>query len=92
MNVKEPVLVAVPPAVVTRIGPLIIEDGTFAVICVALLTTNEAAGVPLNETANAPMKLRPVMTTGVPDGPDVGLKLVIAGADALKHLPELSAA
>ena len=37
-KLNEAALVAVPPAVVTEIGPVVMELGTVAVICVALLT------------------------------------------------------
>src|SRR6185437_2757149 len=46
-------LVAVPPGVVTAIGPLVALEGTVAVICVAELTVKVAA-VPWNVTAVAP--------------------------------------
>jgi hypothetical protein len=64
---------------VTVIGPLVVPEATVAVICVALFTVNVPAGVPLNETAVTPVKLVPVMTTDVPTGPLVGVKLLIAG-------------
>jgi hypothetical protein len=37
-TVKEPELVAVPPGVVTEIGPLVAPTGTVAVICVSEFT------------------------------------------------------
>ena len=40
------------------------------------------APVPLKATAVAPVRLVPVITTLVPTGPLVGLKLVIVGAAA----------
>ena len=40
--------------------------GEVAVIDVALLTVNEVAAVPPNRTAFAPVKLLPLMVTGVP--------------------------
>src|SRR5438552_14634809 len=67
--------VPVPPPVVTLIGPVVAPDGTVAVICVSPLTVNVAALV-LNVTAVAPVKPVPLMTTVVPTGPLVGLKLV----------------
>lgn len=87
MKVKLLALVAVPPAVVTEIGPVVIVAGTVAVIWVALFSTNDAAGVPLKETADAPMRFVPLIVTVVPAPPFAGEKLVIAGADAVKHLP-----
>ena len=57
-TVKLEGLVAVPPDVVTVIGPVVAPVGTFVVIRVALLTVNVAA-VPLNLTAVVPVKLVP---------------------------------
>jgi len=71
--------VAVPPAVVTEIFPLVVPLATVAVICVALFTANVAA-LPLNATAVAPVKFVPVITTEVPTTPDAGAKLAIVGA------------
>ena len=41
------------------------------------------AAVPLNLTADAPVKFVPVIVTLVPTGPLAGVKLVIVGALAL---------
>ena len=71
--------VALPPGVVTRIEPVVAAAGTVVVICVALFTVNVAA-VPLKESAEAPVKFVPVITTLVPEVPLVGVKLEIAGA------------
>jgi hypothetical protein len=79
-TVKLAVLVPVPPGVVTEIGPVVAPLGTVAVICVAELTVYDVAATPLNLTAVAPVKFVPVMTTDVPTGPLVGVKLVIVGA------------
>jgi len=46
---------------------------------VAELTVKVVAAAVLKVTAVAPVKLVPVMTTLVPTGPLVGLKLVIVG-------------
>jgi len=78
-TVKLPVLEAVPPAVVTEIGPVVTPVGAVAVIVVALSTANEAAATPLNRTAVAPVKSVPVIVTIVPPRPKVGLISVIAG-------------
>ena len=78
-GVKLPVLVAVPPGVVTVIFPVVIPEGITAVICVALSTTNEVAATPLKLTVVAPVKLVPVMTTLSPVQAVVGVKLVIVG-------------
>ena len=62
------------------IGPLLAPAGTTAVTCVAELTVNDAAAVPLNETPVAPDKSVPVSTTEVPTAPLVGANPVIVGA------------
>ncbi|HKZ75432.1 MAG TPA: hypothetical protein VJ259_02085, partial [Actinomycetota bacterium] len=82
VTVKFWALVPVPPGVVTLIFPVVAPEGTVAVICVPVLTVNVVAAVLLNVTAVAPVKLVPVITTGVPTGPLVGLKLVTVGAPA----------
>ena len=51
-------LTAVPPGVVTVIGP-VAPLPTVALIEVALTTVKEAAGVPPKATAVAPVKLLP---------------------------------
>jgi hypothetical protein len=58
--------------------------GAVATIDVALLMVNEVAGVPPNRTAVAPVKLLPVMVTGVPPvaGPLFGEIDVTVGAAA----------
>ena len=70
---------ALPPAVVTEILPVVAPLGTVVEICVALFTVNEAA-CPLNATAVAPLRFVPVMVTPAPMSPLLGLKLVMAGA------------
>src|SRR5205814_2357754 len=77
-TVKLAALLAVPPGVVTLIGPLVAPAGTVAVIAVAELTVKLAL-VPLNSTAEAPVKLVPLIVTLVPTGPLLGVKLVIVG-------------
>src|SRR5207245_1139039 len=80
VTVKLALLLAVPPGVVTLIGPVDVPAGTVAVICVSLLTAKPAV-VPLkNFTAVAPVRLLPVMVTLVPTGPLVGPNEVSAGA------------
>ncbi len=49
-------------------------------ICVAESTVNDAAAVPLNDTADAFVKFVPVIVTLVPAGPVEGVKLAIVGA------------
>src|SRR5438445_7609250 len=79
MTVKLFVLVAVPPGVVTLSGPVVAPLGTVAEIEVEEVAVKLAL-VPLNRTAEAPVKFVPVIVTGVPTGPLVGVKLVIVGA------------
>lgn len=72
-------LVAVPPDVVTEIGPEVAPGGADAVICVSEYTVKGAL-IPLNFTAEAPVKLFPAIVTDVPTGPLVGVNIVIVGA------------
>ena len=65
-------LVAVPPAVVTAIFPVTAPVGTVAVICVSEFTVKVVA-TPPNVTFVACVTLTPVMVTGVPTAPLVGL-------------------
>ena len=64
-TVKLVALVAVPPGVVTAIGPVVALPGTVIVICVPELTVKGAAR-PLSLTEVAPMKFVPVIVTGTP--------------------------
>ncbi len=57
---KLPVLLAVPPGVVTLIGPLVAPEGTAAWIAVAEVT-EKLAFVPLKVTALAPSKPVPLI-------------------------------
>ena len=77
-TVKLLALVAVPPGVVTLSGPVVAPLGTVAEIEVEEVAVKLAL-VPLNRTAEAPVKFVPVIVTGVPTGPLVGAKLVIVG-------------
>src|SRR5436309_10973560 len=79
VTVKLLPLVAVPPAVVTEIAPDDEQFGTVAVICVLLLTVNDADW-PLNFTLVAPVKLVPVMVTLEPVPPLAGEKPEMVGA------------
>lgn len=82
--------VAVPPGVVTLIGPVDAAAGTVAVICVLLLTVNPTAVTELNLTAVAPLKFVPVMVTLVATGPLVGVKPEMVGVPVtVKLLSEL---
>jgi hypothetical protein len=82
VTLKSVVLVAVPPGVVTVILPSVAPVGTVAVIWVDEFTVNTVAATPLNLTAVAPVKFVPAITTEVPTGPEVGVKLVIVGTAA----------
>jgi hypothetical protein len=70
---------AVPPGVVTLIGPVVAPAGAVACIVVSEVTVKLAA-LPLNVTAVAPVKLVPLIVTLVPTRPFVGVKLVMIGA------------
>src|SRR5438876_6996620 len=78
VGVKFAALVAVPPGVVTRSGPVVTPAGTVAPIAVSEVTEKVAA-VPLNVTAVAPVKLAPVIVTLAPTGAIAGAKLAIVG-------------
>ena len=71
-------VVAVPPAVVIVIGPVIAPAGTATVILVAVSLVGVAA-VPLNFTV-AVARFVPVMVTMAPIGPAAGENAVIVGA------------
>src|SRR5258705_744035 len=60
VTVNAPLLVAVPPDVVTLIGPPVAPAGTVTWIDVAEVTV-KAALIPLNVTAVAPVKFVPLM-------------------------------
>ena len=91
ITVKLPVLVAVPPGVVTDIGAVIAPAGTVAVICVFETTVNAAAFVVPNLTAVVQSKPVPLIVTTVPTGPEAGEKPVIVGGGITVKLPELVA-
>src|SRR5258705_302260 len=90
VTVKLLALVAVPPEVVTLIGPVVAPPGTVAVIDVDEFTVKFALA-PLKGTAVAPVKLAPAIVTLVPTGPLAGEKLVIAGGRMTRKLPLLVA-
>ena len=71
-------LVAVPPGVVTLIGPVVDPEGTVVEMEVSELTVKVAATV-LKLTAVAPVKFVPAISTLAPIRPLVGEKLVIVG-------------
>src|SRR5450631_1689468 len=71
------------PAAVTVIGPVPVAPlGTVVLILMSEFTVKAGWLVPLNATALAPVNPVPLITTGVPTGPLVGLKLLIVGAGA----------
>jgi hypothetical protein len=72
-------LVPVKPEAVTLIGPLVAPAGTTVRIELSE-TTVKVAAFPLNLTAVAAVKFKPLMTTVVPTRPLVGEKLVMVGA------------
>src|SRR5262245_25618941 len=78
VTVKSVVLVALPTALLTVIGPVVAPAGTVASMRV-LDTMLKVAAVPPNWTLSALSKLVPVMVTGVPTGPLVGAKEAIVG-------------
>lgn len=90
-TVKLEELVAVPPGVVTEIGPVATADGATAVIEEAFTTLKLLALVPLNFTAVAPVNAVPVKVTVVPAPPMLGVKDVRVGATSTVKLEELVA-
>lgn len=83
------VLVTVPPGVVTEMAPVVAPTGILAVICVAEFTVKLVALVPLKLTVVAPVKSVPVITTGEPIAPDVGVNDEIVGGGMTVKLEEL---
>src|SRR5437870_5377430 len=82
VTVKFVALVAVPPRVVTVIGPVVAPPGTSAVRLVVEAAVT-VAGTPLNLTwfsLATGSKLAPVIVTVVPTGPLAGLNPVMVGA------------
>jgi len=85
-------LVAVRPATVTRIGPVVAPAGTVAMIPVVPLDGETVAATPLNVTtssADVAPKFVPVIVTWVPAAPLAGLNPVIA-AGITKFAAELT--
>src|SRR3977135_3394640 len=79
MTVKWVLLVPVPGAVVTLIGPVVVPLGTVAVIDVDEMTVKVVALVPLKLTPVAPVNPVPLPVTVVFTGPLVGEKPVMVG-------------
>src|SRR5437763_1381463 len=80
VTVKFAPLLAIPPTVTTTL-PVVAPLGTDTTMLVALQLA-VVAEVPLKVTVPVVPKLVPVMVTAVPTGPEVGFRLVMAGADA----------
>jgi hypothetical protein len=90
VTVKLAALVAVPPGVVTEIGPVFAPLGTVAVSAVVETMVNLALE-PLNLTAVVPPRFVPVIVTDDPALPLGGEKSVIAGAGITVKLVTLVA-
>src|SRR5438445_539754 len=78
-TVKFTPLLATPPTVTTTL-PVVAPLGTDATMLVALQLVVLAV-VPLKVTVPVVPKFVPVMVTAVPTGPEVGFRLVMAGAE-----------
>jgi hypothetical protein len=90
INVKLLEELAVPPGVVIDITPVVPLDTT-AVMLVALTTVKEVAAVPPKLTAEALVKLVPVMFTVAPLAADDGVNEAMLGAGInVKLLEELA--
>src|SRR5262249_36460431 len=84
-SVKLLLLVPVPLAVVTVIGPLVTPEGTVTTICVSVILVI-APAVPLNETVAVLPKPVPVIVTVGPTSPLVGVKFDMVGAGTVKFV------
>src|SRR5438552_3135446 len=89
-TVKLAALLAVPPGVVTLIGPLVAPAGTVVVIAVAELTV-QAPLMPLNGLLKAAVKLVGQMFTRSPTAAAWSVKLVIVGVSLTVKLAALLA-
>jgi hypothetical protein len=70
--------VAMPPGALTVIGPAPEAPlGTVVLILMSEFTVKVGWLVPLKATAVAPVNPLPLITTGVPTGPWLGLKLLM---------------
>src|SRR5437879_11873068 len=81
-TVKLLALVAVPPGVVTLIGPVVAPLGTVAEIVVEERSEERRVGKECG-TGEAPEKLVTMIVTVNPTCPVVGVKLVMVGALAV---------
>lgn len=82
-----PAKVVVPPGVVTSTLP-VAPAPTVALICVAEMTVNAAAGIPPKLTAVAPVKPVPIITTTPPVPMLVGAIPVIVGGGIKVNPPD----
>jgi len=80
ITVKLAALLQVPPGVITLIGPLVVPAFTLALMLVLLTRVKVDAATPLNFTAEALLKLLPLMLTVVYKAPLLGVNEVITGA------------
>ena len=76
---KDAELLAEPVGVVTVILPVAAPAGTVAVTCVSEFTVKVVAATPPKATRFVPVNPEPVITTRVPGGPLLGVKLDIKG-------------
>ena len=76
---KIPLLVAVPPCVVIVIFPVFAPGGRYVVTSLSEFTVNLVAFTPPNLTCVVCFRLTPLIVTGVPTAPLVGVKLLICG-------------
>ena len=80
LTTKSIVVVAVPPGVVTEMGPVVAPTGTWATTVKPLLTMEViTAANPLKVTADVLIRFVPLILTLVPGGPLNGSKLVSVG-------------
>ena len=82
MNWSALLVELVPPGVVTVTWTTPVPAGLFAVTVVALTATTLVAAATPNATAVAPVRFVPVIVTGVPASPEVGVNEVIVGRSA----------
>lgn len=79
-------LVPVPNGLVTEIGPVVAPAGTVVVMVVSFTTVYVPCGVPLNETADAPVNNVPRMVTAIPTEAAAGVTAVMVGG-AVNSVP-----
>jgi len=88
-TIKFATLSPLPATLVTRIFPVVAPLGTVARICVLDTAVNALAGVPLNATEVAPVKVFPVIVTSTPTPPLLGVNELIVGTLVTMKLVEL---